>query len=446
MMSIGLSGPVILGKALNDYHGNNHMVQLIRGPRPSIEDQVAVIDNVLARLNLNDNATKADVMRNTGILADLGFCALLGHHVAVIDGILRYDIIPGIYSLPKVETSTKEDYLKNIKEFCENSLGMDLSKPENVKLAEAVVDIDRWMRELLLKWKNTDPIPAIVGNGGWTPLASDPVPAKSFLASADTRGSGGDDMRDAFAEAFHIDENTYCQTEVNQVFDFLNNFDAKTLNFYLKYYVVANLNNFIYKPEHSAENFLSFIAFSSHSILLDYEKEVFLKRSDCEGARSMLEEMRTLFAQRIQNSTWLSEDTKTQALKKLQNMKFLLGAPERIFNADFKLTGKSPVEDLVQYRGFCDEYLRNVLPGLRGADYQWEYVMLSPIGMGLSAGNAFYDPSTNQLCILPAFLGEEMFPQDKNDIFRYITGWVFAHEMTHGFDGNGAKYDYEGRN
>ena len=70
--------------------------------------------------------------------------------------------------------------------------------------------------------------------------------------------------------------------------------------------------------------------------------------------------------------------------------------------------------------------------------------MLSPFGASIDAMNAFYDPSSNQLFILPGFLGSELFPANDPAI-RYATMTVFGHEMTHGFDNKGATYDATGR-
>ena len=54
--------------------------------------------------------------------------------------------------------------------------------------------------------------------------------------------------------------------------------------------------------------------------------------------------------------------------------------------------------------------------------------MLSPMGAGIDAMNAFYESTSNQLFILPLFLGSDIFPADKPAI-RYATMTVFAHEM-----------------
>ena len=158
----------------------------------------------------------------------------------------------------------------------------------------------------------------------------------------------------------------------------------------------------------------------------------------------MLEQLRKVMSERIANLDWLSDATKMKAQEKLQAMVFNVGAPEDLFNADFKLTGQTHLEDFVQYKEQADDYMRNQLAGKPGNQYGWEYVMLSPMGAGIDAMNAFYESTSNQLFILPLFLGSDIFPADKPAI-RYATMTVFAHEMTHGFDNKGATYDATGR-
>ena len=50
----------------------------------------------------------------------------------------------------------------------------------------------------------------------------------------------------------------------------------------------------------------------------------------------------------------------------------------------------------------------------------------------------------NQLFIIPAYMMSQIFPTDKDNAQRYAVSMVFGHEMTHGFDPTGAKYDAHG--
>ena len=63
--------------------------------------------------------------------------------------------------------------------------------------------------------------------------------------------------------------------------------------------------------------------------------------------------------------------------------------PKTSFYTNFQMTGKTPVEDLVQYKEQSDVYLRNVLAGKTAKEYEWEYLLISPNGSSLKALNAF---------------------------------------------------------
>ena len=81
---------------LSAYDSPGHTMQLILGSTPSADDEMAVLEGVLARMKQGDDVTKTDVIRNIGTLADLGYCPFLGHDIWTIDGTLRYVIIPGL--------------------------------------------------------------------------------------------------------------------------------------------------------------------------------------------------------------------------------------------------------------------------------------------------------------------------------------------------------------
>jgi predicted metalloendopeptidase len=176
---------------------------------------------------------------------------------------------------------------------------------------------------------------------------------------------------------------------------------------------------------------------------MDYDFSILLEDCDVEGCREILEKMRQRLGQRIEQLDWLGSDTKAKALEKLKSMHFTVGKPERLYNADFVLTGNTVIEASMQYLKQYTDYLRS-LDGLPTNGHAWDYVA-SNIGLySPSTVNAFYIPDCNELIINPAFIMPEMFPTDKNNAQRYATAMVFGHEMTHGFDPLGAQYDAKG--
>ena len=427
---------------LNAYDSPGHTMQLLLGPTPSADDEMAVLDGVLARMKQGDDVTKADVIRNIGTLADLGYCPLLGHDIWTIDGTLRNVIIPGLsYSdLGK----TLEEITERFKTLFQDKLGIDTNSEEGARLLKNVAEIDFWINNFRNEWVTSSPEHALIGSGRRV-FASTPLRANTVLAKTRSLTSVDDDVTEAFREAFHIDDNTYYLPEVDRIFELFDQYDIATLQTYLRCFICAKLTDAMFCKVQDKGTVFGNINKQTHSIFLDYLKATLYKDADCEGALQLLEEMRTLFAQRIERLDWLSNATKAKALEKLQAMGFIVRGPEVTFDKEFILTGKTPVEDLVQYKTQVDTYMRNVLAGKSGRDYIWEYLVISPNGGGVDDVNAFYDPDNNLLVILPVFLQGDLFPADKNHIMRYVTLMVFGHEMTHGYDNRGAGYDATGR-
>lgn len=437
-LSISQTEKLINGVA--DYGSPNHTMKLIQGTMLPTEEQKAEYERMLARLKPGNDISKADVMRNIGKMADMGFNALMGHNATSFDGIIRYFVMPGLYSFGRIDV-TKDEIRDSVRSTLGRFLGMDTSTPETARLIETVTEIDNRIHEFVEKWMFSNPRPALTGHNGPI-LISTPIPASVALARGKTRQTGDDEMTQAFREAFHIDSQTYYIPEVDQIFDLINEFDVASLQTYLKYYLARQLQQIIFDDDTTPAERYAVINELVPSLFVGYHKDMLQKDADCEGARQMMEELRMLFAGRIKNSSWLSSATKQKALEKLQAMRFNIGAPEHLFNADFRLTGKTPIEDVMQYKEQADFYLRNVLPGCPAKDHIWELFLLDPTaGAGVDAVNAFYNANSNELVILYAFVRGELFPSDKNSVMRYVTLMVFGHEMTHGFDSMGAMFD-----
>ena len=421
---------------------DHHTLQLVTSTKLTKEEEKAAMARVYAQLKQGDDISKADVMYNIGKMADMGFCALMGHDLLNIGGVLRYYIMPGLACTTIDLKKPREEEMQRFKTFFKEWLDIDTSTPEGAQLFSNVYDLEEWISKYLLEWKGAEPKPSLIGNRR-PELKSDPVPAMETLAKTRGTTKAGDDVMDAFREAFHIDNGTYYLPETDKVFEQIDQYDVATLQTYLKFYVYYKLYLMSFAIFEQPQTVIVGLDTNAPSMFLKYHKKFLLQDADCEGGLQMLEQLRKVMSERIANLDWLSDATKMKAQEKLQAMVFNVGAPDDLFNADFKLTGQTHLEDFVQYKEQADDYMRNQLAGKPGNQYGWEYVMLSPMGAGIDAMNAFYESTSNQLFILPLFLGSDIFPADKPAI-RYATMTVFAHEMTHGFDNKGATYDAMG--
>ena len=216
---------------------------------------------------------------------------------------------------------------------------------------------------------------------------------------------------------------------------------------YLRYYAVMSVFSYMKatyagKSEGAVKSEIVATLKQTSPFLMNKLNADVLRKMGQAGADrclTMLEKLRTLFRQRIETLDWLSDATRQEALKKLEAMQFFVGMPDNLSEGEFTLDeGNTLVEDALSIIaqneairhnmcGKVEQHVRAII------DYETDYSVL----------NAQYAPDMNCLIILPQFISEGLFPAD-DEYTQYVAATVFAHEMTHGFDANGAKYDERG--
>ena len=141
---------------------------------------------------------------------------------------------------------------------------------------------------------------------------------------------------------------------------------------------------------------------------------------------------------RIENLTWMSRETKDKALEKLNAMTIKIGYPDTW--RDYSALDVNPQ----------DTYYANIR---RAAKFEQEYSMSflgKPVDktkwyMTPQTVNAYYNPSSNEICFPAGILQYPFFDMSADDAFNYgAIGVVIGHEMTHGFDDNGCQFDKDG--
>jgi len=167
-----------------------------------------------------------------------------------------------------------------------------------------------------------------------------------------------------------------------------------------------------------------------------YVKEYFSAQAK-HRAVQMVENIRTIFRARIKQLDWMSEPTKKQALKKLAAMTLKIGYPDK-WKDYSKLTLKRDSFILNALRISEFEFQRDLSKvGKRVDRTEW---WMSP-----QTVNASYDPTKNDITFPAGILQPPFFNEKADDAVNYGgIGTVIAHEMTHGFDDEGGKYDAHG--
>jgi len=156
-----------------------------------------------------------------------------------------------------------------------------------------------------------------------------------------------------------------------------------------------------------------------------------------ERMLKLVHNLQETLGERIKGLTWMGDSTKLKAIEKLKSFYIKIGYPDK-WRDYSKL-------DIVK-----DSYYANVQ---RASRFQHAY-KFSKAGkkvdktewqMTPQTVNAYYDPSTNEICFPAGILQYPFFDMTADDAFNYgAIGVVIGHEMTHGFDDQGRQFDKEG--
>ena len=142
--------------------------------------------------------------------------------------------------------------------------------------------------------------------------------------------------------------------------------------------------------------------------------------------------------QHIEHLDWMSEDTKMRALEKLAAVTVKIGYPDkwRDYTALEISSEKSYWENLKNASKFETAYMLEKV----GKEVDKSIWYMSP-----QTVNAYYNPTTNEICFPAGILQPPFFYADADDAVNYgAIGVVIGHEMTHGFDDMGRQFDKDG--
>lgn len=158
-----------------------------------------------------------------------------------------------------------------------------------------------------------------------------------------------------------------------------------------------------------------------------------------ERMRTLVENLRVALGERIQAQDWMSEATKKNALDKLATFFVKIGYPDEwkdLSALEIDPT-KSYFENVQNCRIFWDKFNNEKKAGKPVDNKEW---FMNP-----QTVNAYYNPTTNEICFPAGILQKPFFDMEADDAFNYgAIGVVIGHEMTHGFDDQGRHYDKTG--
>ncbi|MDE6494063.1 MAG: M13 family metallopeptidase [Bacteroidales bacterium] len=165
--------------------------------------------------------------------------------------------------------------------------------------------------------------------------------------------------------------------------------------------------------------------------------EKYFPASAKERISKLVENIRLTMGERMAANTWMSDETKAKGQAKLDAILVKVGYPDK-----WRDYSSLEIKD--------DSYWANVK---RHSRFETED-MLSKLGkpvdrdewqMSPQTVNAYYNPTTNEICFPAAILQPPFFYPNGDDAINYGgIGVVIAHELTHGFDDKGRLYDKDG--
>lgn len=167
--------------------------------------------------------------------------------------------------------------------------------------------------------------------------------------------------------------------------------------------------------------------------------EKYFPESSKQRMLQLVHNLQTALGQRIDALTWMSPATKAQAKDKLANFIIKIGYPDKW--KDY--SGLQVNDSLSLYenlgrisRWATDDYI---------ARHVNKKVDKTEWGMTPQTINAYYNPTTNEICFPAAILQPPFFDPSADDAANYgAIGGVIGHEMSHGFDDQGAQFDKNG--
>ena len=169
-----------------------------------------------------------------------------------------------------------------------------------------------------------------------------------------------------------------------------------------------------------------------------YVKKYF-PASSKERMKTLVENLRIALGERIAAQDWMDDSTKVNALLKLNTFYVKIGYPDRWTDlSGLKIDAKkSYYENMKECSRFWNAWRIDHTAGKPVDRDDWH--------MTPQTVNAYYNPTTNEICFPAGILQVPFFDPTADDAFNYgAIGVVIGHEMTHGFDDQGRKYDKDG--
>ncbi len=156
-----------------------------------------------------------------------------------------------------------------------------------------------------------------------------------------------------------------------------------------------------------------------------------------ERMLALVKNLQKALGERINELAWMGDTTKVKAQEKLGTFRIKIGYPDKWKDySNLEVKNDSYWANIKR----ASEWQHNEMVAKAGKPVDPNEWLMTP-----QTVNAYYQPTTNEICFPAGILQYPFFDMNADDAFNYgAIGVVIGHEMTHGFDDQGRKYDKDG--
>ena len=164
----------------------------------------------------------------------------------------------------------------------------------------------------------------------------------------------------------------------------------------------------------------------------------YFAEEDKERMLEMVGNLQTALGQHIAALDWMGDQTKAKAQEKLANFTVKIGYPDKW--KDYSELQVDPTLSYYENRKRASEWYTRDNMAKVGKPVDRDQWFMSP-----QTVNAYYNPTTNEICFPAAILQPPFYNPNADDAVNYgAIGVVIGHEMTHGFDDQGRMFEKDG--
>ena len=158
-----------------------------------------------------------------------------------------------------------------------------------------------------------------------------------------------------------------------------------------------------------------------------------------ERMLKLVDNLQTALGEHIDSLKWMGDSTKAKAHEKLASFHVKIGYPDK-WKDYSKLVVDTTLSFYDNMKAVSEFYYQKMLNEKLGKPVDKDEWLMNP-----QTVNAYYNPTTNEICFPAAILQPPFFYPEGDDAINYGgIGVVIGHEMTHGFDDQGRQFDKEG--